>query len=134
MSIHSDFMGLLRAGVTGGNYRVYDGQVTDVLDVGATYPYIQVTAIPVASQERSLARSVSAQSHLWRVTPAALTQTALLTAAQRVRDALEGARLGGHLVQEIPNNIGVMTNEKLVIEKKFVHFTKLEFQVMAPNR
>lgn len=127
-------MALLRAGVSGGNYRIYDGQVTDLLDAEGTYPYVQVTAIPVASQERSLARSVSAQTYLWRVTPAALTQTALLTVAQRVRDALEGARLGGHLVQEIPNNIGVMTNEKLVINGKFVHFTKLEFQVMAPNR
>lgn len=125
MSVQDEFLALLSA----AQYTVHAGQIP----AKPVYPFVHVSSSPPRPGERALSRDPTAVAYLWRLSPNNTTESGVLKMCTFIRKALEGARINGHRVEEIPNNVGVLDDPKYTTEARPVFFTKLEFQLMQPN-
>lgn len=101
LSNQGDFLALL-ATLPPGSI-VYPGEVPD----SPYFPYILVRSFTPRVGERSLNRTIHSRVDRWRVTVAGLTHDAVSIIEAQVRNVLEGARISGQRVEEIPNGIPI---------------------------
>lgn len=82
---------------------VHDASVPNL----PVYPYVLVRGGAGRPSARSLNRTVHASNKRWRVTVAGTTSDAVLVVGSQVQDALEGARINGQRLEQLPTYEGV---------------------------
>ena len=125
LSSHADFLALLATLPSGAP--IHKGTVPD----NPSFPYVLVTRVVPFASERSLNRTVHARTSRWLLTIAGLNDTSVGIVAQQCIDVLEGARIGGQRLEEIPNRLGIEPDLDVTLTNG-AHplFTKQEWQVM----
>lgn len=100
LSDHSDFLDLIK-GVPAG-CPVHDGSVPN----SPGYPYVLVRGGNGRPSSRSVNRTVLVRSVRWRVTVAGLSSESVRIIHGQVQEALEGARIDGQRVEQLPTYEG----------------------------
>ena len=101
LSSHSEFLALLAT--LPSKAPIHKGEVP----ASPTFPYVLVTRVIPYASERSLNRTVHARTSRWLLTIAGLNDTSVGIIAEQCQQALEGARIGGQRLEEIPNRLGI---------------------------
>lgn len=101
LSSHSEFLALLAT--LPSKAPVHRGTVP----ANPTFPYVLVTKVVPYASERSLNRTVHARTNRWLLTIAGLNDTSVGIIAEQCQQVLEGARVGGQRLEEIPNRLGI---------------------------
>lgn len=97
-----------------------------------TFPYVLVSQVVPYASERSLNRTVHARTSRWLLTIAGLNDTSVAIIAQQCQQVLEGARISGQRLEEIPNRLGIEPDLDVALTNG-AHplFTKQEWHVMS---
>lgn len=124
LSNHSDFLALLATLPSAAP--VHKGTVP----ANPTFPYVLVNQVVPYASERSLNRTVHARTSRWLLTIAGLNDTSVAIIAQQCLDLLEGARINGQRLEEIPNRLGIEPDLDVTLTNG-AHplFTKQEWRV-----
>lgn len=97
-----------------------------------TFPYVLVTRVVPYASERSLNRTVHARTNRWLLTIAGLNDTSVGIIAEQCQQVLEGARVSGQRLEEIPNRLGIEPDLDVTLTGG-AHplYTKQEWHVMS---
>ena len=110
LSVHDDFLALL--GSVPAGCPVHSGRVPD----NPVFPYLLVRRFSPRLESRSLARTPHGSALRWRVTIVGMTEEAVASVLEpQVRGALEGARLGGQRVEQVPTPGEVLEDQDVKI-------------------
>lgn len=96
-----------------------------------TFPYVLVQHFLPKAADRSLNRTIHARSERWRVTVAGQTEDSVWVVSAQVSAALEGARIGGQRVEEIPNSLPILEDLDVTLSNgRHPFYLVTEWQVM----
>ena len=125
---HSAFKALLDMIPSGAT--VHDGTVPN----DPAYPYVLVRGGAGRPAVRSLNRTVHVSARRWRVTVAGLTPASVLIVGQQVQDVLEGARINGQRIEQLPTYEGtdpLMDEDVKLTNGRHPFYAVYEWQVMS---
>lgn len=97
---HAAFLALLAA--IPSHATVHNGTVP----AAPSYPYVLVRGGSKRPQVRGSNRNVLARNKRWRVTVSGLSPESVLIVGDQVQDVLEGARINGQRLEQLPTYEG----------------------------
>ena len=127
LSDHTDFRALLSTIPAG--CPVHYGQVPN----DPAYPYVLVRGGAERPSWRSLNRTVHLSSTRWRVTVAGANSDSVLIVLGQVQDVLEGARVGGKRLEQLPTYEGtdpLMDEDVKLVNGSHPFYAVTEWQIL----
>lgn len=125
LSNHTEFIALCKS--LPGGAPVHQGSVPD----SPTFPYVLINKVPSSASERSLNRTVHARTTRWKLTIAGENDSSVGIVIDQLVTALEGARINGQRLEEIPSLMGIEEDQDVTLpNNRHPQFAKQEWRVM----